>query len=142
MCFWGFGLNTFWRWRYRKYGVEATRYVRGWCSIIADFDSGIGESGKGGKSKDGGKGKDGTCHKCGNYGHFARDCRVRSVGQEEPTNGPAGDKGGTNGSAGTGAVNRVSFFPSETSTSRQLDFDISEMHSLSSFSTSHVNMIS
>ena len=41
--FWGFGLKTFWRWRYRKYGVEATRYVRGWCSIIADFDSGIGE---------------------------------------------------------------------------------------------------
>ena len=36
-------LKTFWRWRYRKYGVEATRYVRGWCSIIADFDAGIGE---------------------------------------------------------------------------------------------------
>ena len=43
-CAFGFlGFWSFWRWRYRNYGVEALRYERGWCSKIADFDSGIGE---------------------------------------------------------------------------------------------------
>ena len=102
-----------------------------------------GKSQKGGKSKDSGKGKDVTCHRCGGHGHFARDCRVRMVGQSD--NGATSTDGKSDGHAKTGAnnaqVNRVSFAP-EVSTYRQLDFDISGMSDLQSFSGFHVNMVS
>ena len=40
----------------------------------------------------GDKKKDGTCHKCGKYGHFARDCRVRAVEENESATAYVGDK--------------------------------------------------
>ena len=93
-----------------------------------------GKSQKGGKSKDSGKGKDVTCHRCGGHGHFARDCRVRLVGQSD--NGADGKAdGNAKTSANNAQVNRVSFAPevSSSSTYRQLDFDISGMSDLQSF---------
>ena len=109
-----------------------------------------GKSQKGGKSKDSGKGKDVTCHRCGGHGHFARDCRVRVVGQSvgQSDNGATSTDGKSDGNAKTSAnnaqVNRVSFAPevSSSSTYRQLDFDISGMSDLQSFSGFHVNMVS
>eukprot|EP00435_Cladocopium_sp_Y103_P046416 s2067_g13.t1 len=64
-----------------------------------------GKSQKGGKSKDAGKGKDTTCHRCGGHGHYARDCRVRLVGQEDSganatgSNAEAHGKGNSTGNA-------------------------------------------
>eukprot|EP00435_Cladocopium_sp_Y103_P036504 s948_g9.t1 len=82
-----------------------------------------GKSNKGGKSKDSGKSKDVTCHRCGNTGHFARDCRVRVVGQDDSGANSAEQQSKGTGTSGAN-VNRVSFAPpiSPSSTYRQHRF--------------------
>ena len=82
-----------------------------------------------------------ACHKCGKYGHFACDCRVRAVEENESATAHAGDKSSTSTNSKSATMNRVSF-ASSTTCSKQLDLEISEMDSLKNFSTSQVNMIS
>ena len=105
-----------------------------------------GKSQKGYKGKDSGKSRDVTCHKCGKQGHYARDCRVRAVGQSENgANGTDGkaDTSGKGNSAGNAQVNRVSFAPEISATVyREFNFDISGNDDFGDFSSFHVNMIS
>ena len=69
---------------------------------------------------------------------------MRAVGRDENSTGQTGDKSNAGNNTTSGNVNRVSFATSMPSSSnfRQLDFDLSTMDDLNSFSTSHVNMIS
>ena len=117
-----------------------------WYNNSDGFGKG-GKSQKGNKGKDSGKSKDVTCHKCGGQGHYARDCRVRAVGQSDngasTTDGKA-DSTGKGNSTGSAQVNRVSFAPdvSAATVYREFNFDISGSDNFRDFSSFHVNMIS
>ena len=117
-----------------------------WHNNSDGFGKG-GKSQKGNKGKDSGKSKDVTCHKCGGQGHYARDCRVRAVGQSDnganATDGKA-DNTGKGNSTGSAQVNRVSFAPdvSAATVYREFNFDISGSDNFRDFSSFHVNMIS
>ena len=98
----------------------------GW-SGKSDSSSKGSKSGKGQKGKDTGKSNQ-TCHRCGKFGHYAKDCRVRLVGHDDSNNNQTETKPDKPViSNNSGNVKRVLFEPEPCTTFRQLDFDLTGM---------------
>ena len=102
--------------------------------------------GKNGKSSSKGKGN-GACHKCGNYGHFARECTVRVVNESQQDDSSRSATSATTYTTAAATqstnqqgsrVNRIAF---DMSTPHETDlvFDVS---CLDDFSNLRVAMIS